>query len=434
MKKTFTYVVLLMISCLFIACSSDDIDDISNNESLEDDKTNNISADSFLIRGIIERTQFASGVKTANRYTFGYEIFDKINTNYTTEQLFGVSDKKGVFYNPDNIANSVLSSFKFGEGTGLSEYLDYHFSWETGNIVKVTDNDSYTCTMTYNNISNNEVIDINTITVPIIDPVFRTCYNMYVLNKSKKLVSEVRVNIGKGDLLYRLSYTRDAKGRISNILRTCYDGKSKNLMSTSTFTLYYVQPTPNKYESLPKIPELSDAELAYSGDVSTGDAVDLGLSVIWRNSNLKLNGKDVVAYWADATGKSQTPTYKASTELPVINICGSNKDIAKALLGGKWRLPSEEDVLELSNLCYKVPIYNKLGKVVSYRIIGPNGESISLYAPAGTSVKSKKDADRYRLWTGNANRNGRVKTFNMYGGLDWDYATAKFGVRPVSDK
>lgn len=429
-----------MSICLFTACQSDNDDENEANDNPENTSNegknidSNLPADSFLVRGIIERTQYANGVKTANRYVFGYYIFDQVNTNSEVEQLCGLSDNKGVFYNPDNIANSVNSQFQFDEDHNLSSYLDYHFSWASGNIVKITDNASYNYSMTYNNLLNNEVIDLNSITVPFIDAIFRTCYNMYVLKKSKNLLNEARVNIGKGDLLYRLTYNRDEKGRISKITRTCYDGKGKTLMHTSTFTLYYVQPSADKYVYMPKIPELNDTELEFSGSVSTDEDVDMGLSVIWKNSNLKLDGKDVIAYWGDVTGKATTPVYKASTSLSVTDICGTNKDIAKTLLGGKWRLPSKEDVMELRTLCYAVPIYNKLKKVVGWRLIGPNGKSIALSAPAGSSTKSKKDDDRYRLWTGNANKNGRVSTIRINGILDWDYTTAKFGVRPVCDK
>lgn len=134
------------------------------------------------------------------------------------------------------------------------------------------------------------------------------------------------------------------------------------------------------------------------------NAVDLGLrtGTLWGKCNLgALNEHETGNFyiWGGVTPVRQQPS--PSKELQAIEkIIGTDYDVAFKTLGDKWKLPSEEQMLELINECK----WEWQEEYSGYRVIGPNGNYIFL--PAAGCVMGKSihyDNERGYYWTGESN-------------------------------
>ena len=119
------------------------------------------------------------------------------------------------------------------------------------------------------------------------------------------------------------------------------------------------------------------------------EAVDLGLSVKWANCNLGASSpigegeyfafgevaqKDYY-YW-DSYLYCYNGNWMSQFDFGVESLCGTEYDAAHELLGGNWRLPSEEEFLELKDNCtFEYIAADPLNYV---RLTGPNGAFIDL--------------------------------------------------------
>ena len=102
------------------------------------------------------------------------------------------------------------------------------------------------------------------------------------------------------------------------------------------------------------------------------EAIDLGLSVKWSPWNMGAgdeNDEGLYLAWGDPTG--ETPNYSQGNKLN--NIAGTSLDIAHAVWGGKWRMPTASEMAELANLEWQ---FEKRYGVSGWVIKGKNGNSI----------------------------------------------------------
>lgn len=146
-------------------------------------------------------------------------------------------------------------------------------------------------------------------------------------------------------------------------------------------------------------------------------AIDLGLSVLWADSNLYDDidmGKGAKFSWGDI-GKRTFFRYidaklnkKSEYDLKKIlgkddmSICGNEKyDAAKNLWGDNWRLPQKHEIDELIECCdWEWTIINSIS---GYKVIGKNGNFIFLPI-TGESVADKSDFPLSGFyWSGSAN-------------------------------
>ena len=124
-------------------------------------------------------------------------------------------------------------------------------------------------------------------------------------------------------------------------------------------------------------------------------AVDLGLSVKWAANNIGANSPTefgIYLAWAEMEAKDRYwfDNYKYTDakecEQCLIDlgesICGTEYDMARHLWKGKWRLPTDTEILELINDCSWEWTTQK--GVKGFKITGPNGNSIFL--PAGGCI------------------------------------------------
>ena len=135
-------------------------------------------------------------------------------------------------------------------------------------------------------------------------------------------------------------------------------------------------------ERLAKIEKEKQERKKYNGH----KYVDLGLpsGIKWATCNVGAdNPKEYGNYyaWGEIETKSiyideNSTTYGKEFE----NIkSDSQYDVAKALWGGNWRLPTDDECKELTDMCTWELIDNN--DINIYKIIGPNGNYI--YLPAG---------------------------------------------------
>lgn len=109
-------------------------------------------------------------------------------------------------------------------------------------------------------------------------------------------------------------------------------------------------------------------------------AIDLGLSVKWASCNLgtsKPEGYGSYYAWGmtkplEKQDEAKVGKYtKGSTLNPA-------DDAAMVKLGGKWRMPTKEEMDELKNKCKHK--WTKVNGVNGCRFTGPNGKSIFIPA------------------------------------------------------
>ena len=131
--------------------------------------------------------------------------------------------------------------------------------------------------------------------------------------------------------------------------------------------------------------------------ITTGEAIDLGLSVKWASYNVgATKPEEYGGYyaWGETEEKSDSEwyTYKYCNGgfISMTKYCTSSSygtvdnkttlepedDVATVKWGGTWRMPTRAELDELLNNCTWT--YTTLNGVNGHRVTGPNGNSIFL--------------------------------------------------------
>lgn len=211
-----------------------------------------------------------------------------------------------------------------------------------------------------------------------------------------------------------------------------------------------------------------------------GPAVDLGLSVLWRNCNLGASKPEEVGdfyswgalepcyetldplVWKDYApdgffwnSNPFFPTYNAvskycpvgvpsywagpdSPEPDNILILEPEDDAAFVQLGDTWHIPTRDDWTELINNCEWE--WTTIEEVGGYQITGPSGKSIFL--PAGGAFNTYMLEDPGKLggyWTSNVDSElpdqaSKFHFYPTYYFLAYTFRYAGNNIRPVADK
>ena len=111
--------------------------------------------------------------------------------------------------------------------------------------------------------------------------------------------------------------------------------------------------------------------------------VDLGLSVKWATCNVGATSPEDYGHyfaWGETSPKDEYTEDNSSTYgKQMSDIAGDAQyDAATANWGGDWRMPTKEEMRELSNNC--TWIWTTQNGVNGYNVKGPNGNSIFLPA------------------------------------------------------
>ena len=130
--------------------------------------------------------------------------------------------------------------------------------------------------------------------------------------------------------------------------------------------------------------EYQDAEETTADNSSTVngyEAVDLGLSVRWAVFNIGASSQEDYGSfyaWGEIEGKSSYTSSNCTTYSQEIEDFSGNAeyDVATALWGGTWRIPTETEMQELVDNC--TWNYTSVNYVYGYEVTGTNGNSIFL--------------------------------------------------------
>ena len=179
--------------------------------------------------------------------------------------------------------------------------------------------------------------------------------------------------------------------------------------------------------------------------IADDEAVDLGLSVKWARSNLgaptsAINNTGGYYMWSDTVGE-QMPDYFIQ-QPPLPDIAGNaSYDIARAKLGGRWKMPTAAQMEELINKCnwqWITPPHSPQG----YLVTGPNGNSIFL--PCGgcsdKGIRMQDLGEEGYYWTSTAAHASNPIAYSLKfseNNINIDNTTGlyvRMNIRPVMDK
>ena len=171
--------------------------------------------------------------------------------------------------------------------------------------------------------------------------------------------------------------------------------------------------------------------------------VDLGLSVRWATCNV---GASVPSGYGDYYAWGEIETKMEYTEensvtygVELDDISGNPQyDVATANWGEGWRMPTEQELDELTDKCDWE--WTSLDGVTGYKVIGPNGNSIFLPA-AGNRYESSLNyvGEDGRFWSSTPIESGAQPAYGLgfdSGGyrVGWGSCCYGYSVRPVTDK
>ncbi len=201
----------------------------------------------------------------------------------------------------------------------------------------------------------------------------------------------------------------------------------------------------------PEIPkEEVETPVVEKEGITSGQEVDLGLSVKWAGWNIGATSpeeygsyyawgeteekseysRDTYRHYYDADGDGNEEFINIGT-----NICGTQYDVATVKWGDGWRLPTLGELYELSTKC-RYEGYTYKG-VRGCRVIGPNGNSIFL-PPTELSESSYRFGLYGYYWGGACVDNAFVRglEIDIEGGLEVEVEIFRYyglTVRAVRD-
>ena len=141
--------------------------------------------------------------------------------------------------------------------------------------------------------------------------------------------------------------------------------------------------------------------------LTSGEVVDLGLSVYWASCNLGASKPEEYGNyyaWGETSPKSDYTTdnysYYNSSTTEYINIgseiSGTEYDAAHVNLGGDWRMPTKDEMQELKSKCTWKWI--QISGINGYQVTGPSGKSIFLPAAGFDDYVNKNKELNYFMW------------------------------------
>lgn len=145
---------------------------------------------------------------------------------------------------------------------------------------------------------------------------------------------------------------------------------------------------------------------------ATAEPVDLGLSVKWANFNLGATKAEEIGFlvgWADPTGRiTSEKTDYYPQRIYTSDIVATNLDIAKAIWGDEWRLPSLHEIEELINNC----TWEKTDK--GYWATGKTGQKI-FFPFTGSEATETSNIITNAYWTGSHDGTVNASTLSFSG-------------------
>ena len=170
--------------------------------------------------------------------------------------------------------------------------------------------------------------------------------------------------------------------------------------------------------------------------VAVDGAVDLGLSVLWATDNLGATSENPIGdYYAWGETEPKDSFYgKDYTPIQQANISGTKYDAATAKLGNGWRMPTCDEIFDLTQTCNdervtrnSVPGILLTSSLTGYSIFIP----ISNYMVENDTVIT----DKFAFWSGQ--KSTEINKSYYCEQYRWDVADAPYfygmPIRPVYD-
>lgn len=116
-----------------------------------------------------------------------------------------------------------------------------------------------------------------------------------------------------------------------------------------------------------------------NGEQNEMEYVDLGLpsGLMWAKTNVGASSPEESGYyyaWGETTPNKTLYDATTYTDPNISNISGTEYDAAYTTSGGKWRMPTYDEFIELNNNCsWELTQVNSIN---GYRVVGKNGNSI----------------------------------------------------------
>lgn len=157
---------------------------------------------------------------------------------------------------------------------------------------------------------------------------------------------------------------------------------------------------------------VTESSILYQQEDVPAEPIDLGLSVLWASYNVGATypeGYGGYYAWGEIEEKHyyEWTTYKHSEGTRKTchklgkEISGTENDVARVKWGGKWRMPTKEEVEELCKRCNYV--WTKVNGVQGVRFIAKNGNSVFFPNCGYRHEDSLYDRDLYGCyWSGTA--------------------------------
>lgn len=217
-------------------------------------------------------------------------------------------------------------------------------------------------------------------------------------------------------------------------------------VSAQTVNIHFQNGTTiNLHEDL--IESIDFSEKTPEPTLTAGEAVDLGLSVMWASCNLGATSpSESGGYyaWGETETKSSYTEknyayYNTSTASYTdigSDISGAGYDAATANLGKGWRMPTYNEMNELVKKCTWT--WSQVNGVNGYLVTGTNGNSIFLPAVGEKGFLSSDDALYY--WTSSKYEYNATSARNLYAfssgyGLNYNGSNRPYyvgnSIRPV---
>nr|MBP7471911.1 hypothetical protein [Prevotella sp.] len=372
-----------------------------------------------------------------------------------------------VYYDADNLLLGTwyLKSFKSNDGTTQAGNNEYKEITDTMEYYYNTTNGNYTCTYYYKypiiyekKTGSLDVVDLK---ISLLD----TLYLEYTTANEYRLYTR---NLEYSKTWYLCSrngddWKRSYNGYYMSINGNEINGTDANGSYKASFYKYgdnwsIIRDNISTYYTLKLLSSkylvLSNGDTNYyfaTADgitsISTEDtpeeysAVDMGLSVKWASFNVgatKPEDYGGLYGWADPTGtKTSTTNNDYPSANPPSNISGTEYDIAHVKWGGKWRIPTNDELNELMTNC-KISWTTLNGVNGNTYTSKKNGNVIFLpaagYRYGSSTIKGRGTYGRY--YSGTLNPNMTNNAYDMLfsnSSDDWNGLNRYDGrsIRPV---
>ena len=157
-----------------------------------------------------------------------------------------------------------------------------------------------------------------------------------------------------------------------------------------------------------------------SRNINGHEYVDLGLSVKWATCNVGADSPeeygDYFAFGETAPKNEYTEENCATWDIELPDISGNPEyDAARANWGGSWRLPTLEEIYELTDNCSWE--WTEQNGHNGMRVTGPNGNSIFLPAGGyreGEARNNRETAGWYWTKTRERGKYGDMRYFSLF--------------------